>query len=200
MKRLALLLLLLSSVNAEARCLSRGEAVAAHPKTHLYWSVGKNGKCWSNSLARARQDAKGDPGHQQQRRVIYKDDPPLEPAPPPLPPPGKHPAPPLQTTPKTIEDFPQWAWVQKARENPREEEKEFSSFDGEPPDVWPLLEKSSTPKLLIMFVLILLTMIACVLAWRLYGRHYVPRKDSQWSSTRNNLLRYRNEYMRLCVC
>jgi hypothetical protein len=202
MKLLILFLLLFSSVEVEARCLSRGEAVAAFPKAHLYWSVGKNGRCWANSLARARQDSKGDPPRLQQRRAIYyKDDPdpepPVQQVLPPLPPPGEHPAPPLQAIPKTIEDFPQWAWVQAAREAQREEP--FSSFNGEQPDVWPPLEPSA-PKLILMLMLILLTVVVGMTAWRLHGRYFMPRKDYQWSSTRNSLLNYQSESMRPFEC
>jgi len=56
---LALLPLLASTDAQGATCLTRNEARKVYRDTHLYWSVGQNGRCWGNSLAAARAMAKG---------------------------------------------------------------------------------------------------------------------------------------------
>ena len=96
--RLALvaMLLLLPDV-AAAKCMSKDEA-RERSGSHLYWSVGINGRCWASSMAAARAAAKG-ALHPKGERVK-------------APEPEARPMLPVALPP--LEDV-QWAWVTAAR-------------------------------------------------------------------------------------
>lgn len=196
MKVFAAVALLMLTAPAEAMmCLSKGEASSIYPRAHLYWSVGKNGRCWETSLARARVAAKGPSSSPPPRRVA---EPML------AVPPGSHVAPPIQASPTELEDYPQWKWVAKARdaereETPKEVPKEeggtvFSTFEGEPPDVWPVVNDPPSlwlTTLLLMFVLI--TSVSMP-AWIPYT---TQRRNWLWMMIRRGSPPYHDMFTRL---
>ena len=70
--------------------------------------------------------------------------------------------PPHQDGPASLEENPRWAWITEARAAERNVEPEiiYSTFDGEPPEVWPVLPASPaqvTSGGLFVFVLTVVT-------------------------------------------
>jgi hypothetical protein len=192
MRVASLIALLALTVPADARCLSKREADATYPRTHLYWSVGKNGKCWETSLARARVAAKG-PSSPAPVVPVQRD--PLW-----IITPGKYPTPPIQTSPTQLEDYPQWQWITKAREAEREAPKEgegvvYSTFVGEPPDVWPPLDKEQPLiiKLITMMLLMILSSTVIATIWRFYNQH----RNKLWMMIRRGSPPYHDMFTRL---
>lgn len=154
------LLLLATVASADARCMSKSEARSFYRDTHLYWSYSKDRRrCWANSLARARVLAKV--ASPAVFRIRSEPTPPPEPQPEPVP----------QTDPV--------AW---AAEIPKDVVffstfisdypfSVYSTFIGEPPDVWPDLDnKTYTGKLALVFAAAALVGIGL---WRLVN---TPRR------------------------
>jgi hypothetical protein len=134
---------LLTTEAAASNCLSRAEARSVFgSRTHLYWSVGPNGQCWANSLRAARAMAKAVPVPTVRGPDLKSEPEPLLPVPVALP--GL--MPPHQDAP-VLEENARWSWINEARAAERDLVPEivYSTFDGEPPDVWPVLPASPAP-------------------------------------------------------
>src|SRR5262245_49184992 len=136
----AAVVLLFAIEPAAAKCMTKAEARMLHPKRHLYWGGAR--KCWHTSVSRARAAAR-----EPVRRVPAAlaalpvvSSPPIVPVVPDLP--RAEPLPPLY-------DHPDWKWIEAARSAPRSGDVVFSTFAGEPPDVWPVLDAQGNDTLTI---------------------------------------------------
>lgn len=168
MKYLAIITtaIIASHSSAYGKCLTKSEARIKYNNTHLFWSVGPNGKCWETSLARARIAAKNI------RASAALPSPPPAPKPSIFPNPGDpvipillH-EPPKSPPQKHIEDSPQWAWVTRARAHELETEIIYSTFNGEPPDVWPQLESPKSKNFLPSFLFVIIVILALMAAFK----------------------------------
>ena len=156
-----------SAVTAE-RCLSITEARKLWPRDHLYWSPTSGKRCWSNKRGRSASIP------------VVTHAPPPRPAPPSIdvppslvPPRWRDLAPP---PPPSILDSPKWAWVADARgvntglidTHPPSGTVVFSTFPGEPPDVWPPLEQH-TSGVATYGMAAILAMLAAGAFWVVWG-------------------------------
>jgi hypothetical protein len=153
---LVLMLLLLPDV-AAAKCLSKAEARERYA-THLYWSVGINGRCWASSMAAARAAAKTP--QPRQAAAPAQSRPMLQVV---LPPPQE-----------ALEDNPQWAWVNAARTANREPEIAFLTY--RLLDVRSVLPPPPAPRDNgTSFFIVLLSAAVSTAFWLLFARRYLRR-------------------------
>ena len=122
------LAMLVAWSDAAGACLSRHEARAKWPRAHLYWSVENGRRCWSNGRGKTRNAVQA-----VTPAIRYVPLPYVEPR---LVPksPDKFPVP---ETPDFIEG---WDWFDAARQAERSTVV-YSTFVGEPPDIWPVLNR-----------------------------------------------------------
>jgi len=177
--------LLLTTGAAASKCMTRSEAKTMNPRAHLYWSVGPGGRCWASSLQAARASARGlpmpraasapvqpvtshheEPGSRASR---------LGALPVPVELPGL--MPPHQDTPAHLEENPRWSWITEARAAERDVVPEivYSTFDGEPPDVWPTLPVSPASTTSGGFFIVVLSAVLAMVFGMMFARWHQRR-------------------------
>ena len=149
-------MLMMMEAQAADRCLSRSEARALWPRTHLYWNYSSGTRCWSSRRGGSRSS-------RQAVRVVRDG----APAPPP-------PSAPPETLaelmpPRWQDNHPpgQWAWIAQARAAAHDDDIPFSTFaPGAEPDVWPPLDDTSRGGIVIVVMSGLFAMALGLALWR----------------------------------
>jgi len=170
MVAVALLLFASSATKAAGQCLTKSEARKVFPRSHLYWGNVEGRRCWSDRRGGRTRfgEVKSLPPQRgtlpPSPRVLREAEP--LPAPRlPLIPPELVPviAPPTPVPPPPM-PFDQ-RWIETGQGEPPRSEREvifFSTFQGEPPDVWPATPKPSPANMFGLLAMLLSAAIAFV--------------------------------------